>query len=713
MKKFLDIQGLSLYDQKIKDYIGSAVGAKADDSVFGASGNDHSKGLVPDPGATAGSTKYLREDGTWAVPAGGSGGSQVQADWNENDAEAKSYVKNRTHWEESPTPIELYSTKVTLPEFDGHIVGDFRGNDGIVDLYDRWAEFLPSSHYYDITLDGTLYHNACFDSVTCTLDSITTDELVFCCGNLDLLWSDHSGDVAYDNSLPFIIVWTSNGTWLLTKTAGQHTLVIKNTGVVRNAFAVSDVNDPPQYGGDELVVGNAYPVSINGTVYNLECWDVPDLAQTLPLTYLGNGALIKGILASEGLPGEMTELVPERDTEYDFAIAIGPGFLILATRDAGDYLVVLNNYDLGTVTTYSNQTEVDTNPYTFNLVTGGDKPLQNLDPAQRGYKNKIDISLDNYIGKPLRADYVYNVRYNGNLYENITAVHESSGGMSIDKLGNLTYSLIPDTTGLPFLLITHSIYDQADLNLTATLYTYDYDLTEFEVTCLTDNSYSFSLKSPDVSNPDEYKLPISAPVNYFKLISMYGDSFGHIDELLPENRLLDTSESEITFMINGTTYTSSIKEGEFETYYSDSDYDFKAKLKYAGNLNLAKNYYLTTYMPEHARVKPYIDVTDYEVSNPGAPFVIVEETQIRTEKSSGTDKVTYVYTKLFFDSSVRDYDIKCIESGSAGLVHQIDKKFIPTATDIAPNEAGFTTGDQVYNYVDTQIGSIETLLASI
>lgn len=38
--------------------------------VFGASGTNHAAGLVPDPGATAGSTNFLREDGTWAPPAG-------------------------------------------------------------------------------------------------------------------------------------------------------------------------------------------------------------------------------------------------------------------------------------------------------------------------------------------------------------------------------------------------------------------------------------------------------------------------------------------------------------------------------------------------------------------------------------------------------------------------------------------------------------------
>jgi len=47
--------------------------------LFGASGSNHAQGVVPDPGATAGTTRYLREDGTWSVPAGtgGSGGQSV------------------------------------------------------------------------------------------------------------------------------------------------------------------------------------------------------------------------------------------------------------------------------------------------------------------------------------------------------------------------------------------------------------------------------------------------------------------------------------------------------------------------------------------------------------------------------------------------------------------------------------------------------------
>ena len=42
--------------------------------VFGASGTAHALGAVPDPGATAGTARFLREDGIWAAPTTGSGG---------------------------------------------------------------------------------------------------------------------------------------------------------------------------------------------------------------------------------------------------------------------------------------------------------------------------------------------------------------------------------------------------------------------------------------------------------------------------------------------------------------------------------------------------------------------------------------------------------------------------------------------------------------
>lgn len=51
-------EALDIKDQSARDALVPFVG----------SGSSHKAGLVPDPGATAGTSKYLREDGTWSTP---------------------------------------------------------------------------------------------------------------------------------------------------------------------------------------------------------------------------------------------------------------------------------------------------------------------------------------------------------------------------------------------------------------------------------------------------------------------------------------------------------------------------------------------------------------------------------------------------------------------------------------------------------------------
>lgn len=74
-----------------------------DTTDFVASGGSHAKGLVPDPGATSGTTKFLREDATWAVPAGGGGGtpggSDTQVQFNDGGAFGgdANFVWNKTN----------------------------------------------------------------------------------------------------------------------------------------------------------------------------------------------------------------------------------------------------------------------------------------------------------------------------------------------------------------------------------------------------------------------------------------------------------------------------------------------------------------------------------------------------------------------------------------------------------------------------------------
>lgn len=61
-----------LLDLVTEDNTTTATWVKVNNAVYstmGASGSSHTGGLVPDPGATAGTTKYLREDGTWQVPS--------------------------------------------------------------------------------------------------------------------------------------------------------------------------------------------------------------------------------------------------------------------------------------------------------------------------------------------------------------------------------------------------------------------------------------------------------------------------------------------------------------------------------------------------------------------------------------------------------------------------------------------------------------------
>jgi hypothetical protein len=70
----------SVADAALYEYSGTAwvaAGGGGGGSVFGASGPAHSTGIVPDPGATAGVTRFLREDATFAVPAGGGGGASA------------------------------------------------------------------------------------------------------------------------------------------------------------------------------------------------------------------------------------------------------------------------------------------------------------------------------------------------------------------------------------------------------------------------------------------------------------------------------------------------------------------------------------------------------------------------------------------------------------------------------------------------------------
>ena len=97
-KKIVKVEQLETFAEIIDTLYGSPMGA---------SGQDHAPGQVPDPGATAGTSKYLREDGTWVTPPNFSGSytdltdkptipdAQIQSDWNQTNTSSKDYIKNK------------------------------------------------------------------------------------------------------------------------------------------------------------------------------------------------------------------------------------------------------------------------------------------------------------------------------------------------------------------------------------------------------------------------------------------------------------------------------------------------------------------------------------------------------------------------------------------------------------------------------------------
>ena len=57
-----------VYDTDKNQRLNVTLANKAENTVMGASGSTHAPGLVPDTPSTAGTEKYLREDGTWQKP---------------------------------------------------------------------------------------------------------------------------------------------------------------------------------------------------------------------------------------------------------------------------------------------------------------------------------------------------------------------------------------------------------------------------------------------------------------------------------------------------------------------------------------------------------------------------------------------------------------------------------------------------------------------
>ena len=124
-----------------------------DESVFVQSGSTAAAGLVPAPPTTAGSTKFLCEDGTWAVPTGSGSATDTLNTAGSTNTSSKIFLIGATSQAANP---QTYSHDTAYVDTDGHL---YSNSKQVVNLSDTQA--LTNKTYNGYTLGA-----ACAKSVT-------------------------------------------------------------------------------------------------------------------------------------------------------------------------------------------------------------------------------------------------------------------------------------------------------------------------------------------------------------------------------------------------------------------------------------------------------------------------------------------------------------------------------------------------------------------
>lgn len=147
---------------------------------FRPSGPGHSRGLVPDPGEVAGDEKYLREDGMWETPAGGSNPMTTLGDtiYGGADGEPTRRAGDTSNVRKFYRELSVAGV-ATAPVWDALIDTDIPDISatyltvalaGDIYTYDA-ADFLPSAGAGDIyTHDASEFQAA--DSILDTLSAL-------------------------------------------------------------------------------------------------------------------------------------------------------------------------------------------------------------------------------------------------------------------------------------------------------------------------------------------------------------------------------------------------------------------------------------------------------------------------------------------------------------------------------------------------------------
>lgn len=141
------------------------IGAIATVATMVSSGASHAAGLAPDPGATAGSTKFLREDATWAVPAGGS-----TANYFGDGSDGAVTVSASANWETSTSADD---TGVVIKNFTSLTI-----NSGQTVTANHRAKAMLLYCTGNVTINGTLHMNGKGAAATAATDTTIVRTMV-------------------------------------------------------------------------------------------------------------------------------------------------------------------------------------------------------------------------------------------------------------------------------------------------------------------------------------------------------------------------------------------------------------------------------------------------------------------------------------------------------------------------------------------------------
>lgn len=199
---------------------------------FVASGASHASGGVPDPGAVAGTTKFLREDATWASPAS----AQTGVVQSKTATISSNISTTSTTWPTASTTIAAGSNGATLPQATINVAST--------------TGFPTAGYIYVFTSDAVLQKVA--------YTGVTGTSFTGCSGGTGTM---NTGNLVHQAPYETTIAAGSNGVALPTGTIN----VASTTGFPASGNILVTTSNGPQYVTYTGTTGTSFTGCTGGT----------------------------------------------------------------------------------------------------------------------------------------------------------------------------------------------------------------------------------------------------------------------------------------------------------------------------------------------------------------------------------------------------------------------------------------------------------------